>query len=463
MVSLAHVLALLLPLASKLQDICADVVNFVAEKYRVATCTLLLPYVDDYYRASQIGAMRVLGGLERPKQGDLDWCSAGLHRWAEGISDGTMDVEEIRSYLPVFSRYMCLRASDDDVVLHAAKVVEALWKLEKYKWIGLENRISEYPLGVGREPLKRSLQDCIDSVVQKVEDKAANNDLIITTALVQLVELLVTAFKEYTPVCELMRNPSISKWLLRRGNLNSIGRVLFLMELNDDAVNELSGLVAHSEDSSLSSSSSEILATLCRYGGDKEVAGRGLKAARDDTMTEALQQLWHCVGVEGPWDRSTPLSIVQKASFDGIAELDRVNREVLPLLQWGDMALAILSRIGDFSEAPEVGMRLLTYPSGCGVVDGDMMKWESARVELRKRIEGGVPTSLESSLMLALCGRDFPLSSRVDVWCDRDFMIVLAKTEGLRALTGESDLFTIDEADLSDRESQSLLRVWRDE
>ncbi|EER13940.1 hypothetical protein Pmar_PMAR028755 [Perkinsus marinus ATCC 50983] len=65
--------------------------------------------------------------------------------------------------------------------------------------------------------------------------------------------------------------------------------------------------------------------------------------------------------------------------------------------------------------------------------------------------------------MLALCGRDFPLSSRVDVWCDRDFMIVLAKTEGLRALTGESDLFTIDEADLSDRESQSLLRVWRDE
>lgn len=53
-------------------------------------------------------------------------------------------------YLPVFSRYMCLHASDDDVVLHAAKVVEALWKLEKYKWIGLENRISEYPLGVGR-------------------------------------------------------------------------------------------------------------------------------------------------------------------------------------------------------------------------------------------------------------------------------------------------------------------------
>lgn len=48
----------------------------------------------------------------------------------------------------------------------------------------------------------------------------------------------------------------------------------------DDAVNELSGLVAHSEDSSLSSSS-EILATLCRYGGDREVAARGLKAARD--------------------------------------------------------------------------------------------------------------------------------------------------------------------------------------
>ncbi|EER15469.1 hypothetical protein Pmar_PMAR002749 [Perkinsus marinus ATCC 50983] len=148
----------------------------------VATCTLLLPYVDDYYRASQIGAMRVLGGLERPKQGDLDWCCAGLHRWAKGISDGTMDVEEIRS----------------------------------------------------REPLKRSLQDCIDSVVQKIEDKAANNDLIITTALVQLVELLVTAFKEYTPVCELMRNSLISKWLLRRGNLNSIGRVLFLMELNGE-------------------------------------------------------------------------------------------------------------------------------------------------------------------------------------------------------------------------------------
>lgn len=68
-------------------------------------------------------------------------------------------------------------------------------------------------------------------------------------------------------------------------------------------------------------------------------------------MTEALQQLWHCVGVEGPWDASTPLSVVQKASFDGIAELDRVNREVLPLLQWGDMALAVSIKLRCYSQA----------------------------------------------------------------------------------------------------------------
>lgn len=41
-------------------------------------------------------------------------------------------------------------------------------------------------------------------------------------------------------------------------------------------------------------------------------------------------------------------------------------------------------------------MRLLTYPSGRGVADGDMMKWESARVELRKRIEGGRGDAISS-------------------------------------------------------------------
>ncbi|KAF4707503.1 hypothetical protein FOZ63_008796, partial [Perkinsus olseni] len=87
-VSLAHILSLLLPLAPKLQDICSDTINFAADSYRVTTCILLLPYVDDYYRASQIGSMRVLGGLERPKQSDLDWCCAGLDRWSKGVTDG---------------------------------------------------------------------------------------------------------------------------------------------------------------------------------------------------------------------------------------------------------------------------------------------------------------------------------------------------------------------------------------
>ncbi|KAF4714793.1 hypothetical protein FOZ62_016158, partial [Perkinsus olseni] len=100
------------------------------------------------------------GGLERPKQSDLDWCCAGLDRWSKGITDGTMDAEEIRSYLPVFSRYMCLRAGDDEVVLHALKVVEALWRSDN------------------RESFKRSLEDCLDSAVQKVEDKAANDDAV---------------------------------------------------------------------------------------------------------------------------------------------------------------------------------------------------------------------------------------------------------------------------------------------
>ncbi|KAF4683917.1 hypothetical protein FOZ60_008420 [Perkinsus olseni] len=442
-VSMAHILSLLLPLAPKLQDICSDIINFAADSYRVTTCTLLLPYVDDYYRASQIGSMRVLGGLERPKQSDLDWCCAGLDRWSKGVTDGTMDAEEIRSYLPVFSRYMCLRAGDDEVVLHALKVVEALWRSDN------------------RESFKRSLEDCLDSAVQKVEDKAANDDPV-TAASVKLLELLTTTFKEHAPVSRLAKEPSVSHWLMAKGDLNSIGRALFLLDLDEPAVDELSVLVSHSE-----GASSEVWATLCRYRSDKEAAARGLRTAGEDTLPAALRTLWHGVGVEGPWDSSTPMSVVEKACIETVTELERVNREVTqPLLQWGDMAMAVLERIGDFTESPEasqVGMNLLTYPSGCAVADGGMMKWESARVDLRKRIERGIPTPLESSLMLALCGRSFPLSSRVDVWCDTDFMIVLAKTEGIQALTGESELSSIEQADLSDRESQSLLRVWRDQ
>ncbi|KAF4671313.1 hypothetical protein FOZ61_003247 [Perkinsus olseni] len=454
-VSLAHILSLLLPLAPKLQDICSDIINFAADSYRVATCTLLLPNVDDYYRASQIGSMRVLGGLERPKQSDLDWCCAGLDRWSKGVTDGTMDAEEIRSYLPVFSRYMCLRAGDDEVVLHALKVVEALWRSDKAIVYTVSPRFS-------RESFKRSLEDCLDSAVQKVEDKAANDDAV-TAASVELLELLTTTFEDHAPVCRLAKEPSVSHWLLAKGDLNNIGRALFLLDLDEPAVDELSVLVSHSE-----GVSSEVWATLCRYRSDKEAAARGLRAVGEDTFPDALGTLWHGVGVEGPWDNSTPMSVLQKASIETVTELERVNREVTqPLLQWGDMAMAVLERVGDFTESSEawqVGMNLLTYPSGCAMADGGMMKWhESARVDLRKRIENGIPTPLESSLMLALCGRSFPLSSRVDVWCDTDFMIVLAKTEGIQALTGESELSSIEQADLSDRESQSLLRVWRDQ
>ncbi|KAF4716232.1 hypothetical protein FOZ62_016223, partial [Perkinsus olseni] len=296
---------------------------------------------------------------------------------------------------------------------------------------------------------------------QKVEDKAANDDAV-TAASAKLLELLTTTFKDHAPVCRLAKEPSVSHWLLAKGDLNNIGRALFLLDMDEPAVDELSVLVSHSE-----GVSSEVWATLCRYRPDKEAAARGLRAAGEDTLPAALRTLWHGVGVEGPWDNSTPMSVLQKASIETVTELERVNREVTqPLLQWGDMAMAVLERIGDFTESPEasqVGMNLLTYPSGCAVADGGMMKWESARVDLRKRIEKGIPSPLESSLMLALCGRSFPLSSRVDVWCDTDFMIILAKTDGIQALTGESHLSSIEPADLSDRESQSLLRVWGDQ
>ncbi|KAF4672944.1 hypothetical protein FOL47_011214 [Perkinsus chesapeaki] len=440
--SVAHLLSMLLPLAPKLQDICGDIVNDAAERYRVDVCNYLLPYVDDYYRASQIGAMRVLGGLESPKRRDLDWCCAGLDRWCKGVKDATMDTEELRSYLPLFSRYMCLRNGDDTVVLHALKVVESLWTSDSH------------------ESFYRSLVDCVDSVVQKIEDKVANKDPL-TDATVFLLELLLTAFTDAPSVKVLIREPELGHWLLDNGRIDRIGRVLFMLALNDNAVNTLNV-------KSLSSTeeiSAEVFATICRYRPNAKAAARGLKFANEDTLVEALRLMWHTVGLEGPWDASTPLSIVNKASVETVAQIGKINREVAPLLQWGDMAIAVINRVGDFTkslEASSVAMKLLTSPS-CDVPDADTMKWESARVELRRRVQGGVPTALECSLLLALCSVPFPLSSRVDVWCDTDLMIVIAKTDGIEALTGERDLSAVEDSDLADRESQSLLRVWREQ